>query len=230
MKNKEKTETAIIKGSHLKGIDQLSNRARQIAELHADLMISSLEKSIRIGELLTAQKKECGHGNFGKWIRETFGDFLSERTVRHYMKAYEHREVIEGNKIASLKELHAHLRGSLPAASKQPTKRRPAKITFTEADKNRRDRLMERCGLSLEQAEAVIRDDAEMKAEAAADRKRKKALLDEEKARLAKRGKLAVKKTITLNNREANKIERLAAEQGKTFADLAYEKLLSLIS
>lgn len=230
MNNSEKTATAIVTGSHLKGLDHLSNRARQIAELHADLMISSLEKSIRIGELLTAQKAECGHGRFGKWIRDTFGDFLSERTVRHYMKAYENRDEIESRKIKSLKELHAYLRGNLPAASKQSTKRLPTKITFTESDKSRRDRLMERCGLSLEQAEAVIRDDAEMKAEAAAERKRKKALKDEEKARLAKRGKLAVKKTITLNNREVRKIEKLAAEEGKTFADLAYEQLLSLIS
>ena len=68
--------------------DQILTLHNEIKALHE----SMCEKSIRVGELLTEQKKCLPHGEFTKWVRLNCP--FSPRTAREYMWVYCHRDKV----------------------------------------------------------------------------------------------------------------------------------------
>lgn len=67
--------------------------AREIRELHSDIMAalqSSLEKAVRIGELLAQRKAALPHGRFIPWIEAHLP--FSDRTARNYMRLFRERD------------------------------------------------------------------------------------------------------------------------------------------
>ncbi len=58
-----------------------------------DTLKMSVEKAIKIGELLTEQKEELKHGQFLSWIETNFE--MSNRTVEKYMNLFHHQNKIE---------------------------------------------------------------------------------------------------------------------------------------
>lgn len=69
-----------------------------LSELSSCLKMS-VEKAIEIGKELHEQKESLGHGNFLSWLNGNFD--LSERTARHYMGLFLHRD-----KTANIADLH----------------------------------------------------------------------------------------------------------------------------
>jgi len=70
-------------------------RVEEIKKLHKEIestMKMTVEKAIRIGELLAEQKSEMAHGEFLPWLEENIE--FSERTARNYMRLYRYREKI----------------------------------------------------------------------------------------------------------------------------------------
>lgn len=70
-----------------------NNRADQIKVLLAELdrtLKMSVEKAIRIGQLLTEQKSDMDHGQFLPWLESNFE--MSERTARKYMMLHRYRD------------------------------------------------------------------------------------------------------------------------------------------
>ncbi len=68
----------------------------EIIGLHNELngfAMLCLEKAIRIGELLTEQKKRLGHGNYTGWVNANMP--FSERTASNYMRLYIHRDKLQ---------------------------------------------------------------------------------------------------------------------------------------
>lgn len=73
-------------GIRLEGPVDLDDRTEEILRLHSEIVDSfrmSLEKAIRIGELLTSIKQELGHGQWGSWVEENLP--FSQRTAERYM-------------------------------------------------------------------------------------------------------------------------------------------------
>jgi hypothetical protein len=75
----------VIKG------DRTQEIKRELAELHSTLKMS-VQKAIRIGQLLTEQKEFIGHGLFLKWIEANLD--ISADTAGRYMKLYVHNDKI----------------------------------------------------------------------------------------------------------------------------------------
>lgn len=48
--------------------------------------IEVVSESIRKGVFLCQVKNSLKHGEFGKWVDENFGNYVSERSTRNYMK------------------------------------------------------------------------------------------------------------------------------------------------
>jgi hypothetical protein len=85
------------------------DRAKEIVRLHGqigDALRLTVENAIRIGQLLTEQKKELGHGKFGVWLKRHVPAF-SRATVTNYMRLYDDREKIKLLKISKLKDAYA---------------------------------------------------------------------------------------------------------------------------
>lgn len=73
--------------------DLTNNRANQIKVLLAELnqtLKMSVDKAIRIGQLLTEQKSDMDHGAFLPWLVSNFE--MSERTAQKYMMLFRHRD------------------------------------------------------------------------------------------------------------------------------------------
>jgi hypothetical protein len=78
---------------------------QEIKQLHQEFGIAykmSVDRAIRIGELLTQQKAKSGHGYFTRWIA-TYLPF-TDRTARNYMKLYENRERLKTENVSVLSE------------------------------------------------------------------------------------------------------------------------------
>lgn len=59
---------------------------KEVLQLHAEIWESfrmSVEKAIRIGELLTSIKQRIGHGQWGSWVEENLS--FSQRSAERYM-------------------------------------------------------------------------------------------------------------------------------------------------
>jgi hypothetical protein len=67
----------------------------------------SLDKALRIGELLARKKEQLGHGLFTDWVKKQLP--LSERTARNYMRLCRERQRLQDADVASLSEAYALL-------------------------------------------------------------------------------------------------------------------------
>lgn len=79
------------------------NRASEINQLHSEIcgiVKMTIEKAIRIGELLIEQKAECGHGYWEPWMRENLQ--FSPRSAKRYMNCYRHRDQLKSATVADL--------------------------------------------------------------------------------------------------------------------------------
>ncbi|MDD3083062.1 MAG: DUF3102 domain-containing protein [Desulfobacterales bacterium] len=77
--------------------DRTEEIRRELVELNQTLKMS-VQKAIKIGQLLTEQKEFVGHGGFLSWIDERLD--ISKNTVERYMKLYSYQ-----NKIPNLGNL-----------------------------------------------------------------------------------------------------------------------------
>lgn len=78
-------------------------RVAKIISLHAEIaghFRQSLEKAIRIGELLSEQKAVLKHGEFTAWITRNLP--FTDRTARSYMRVYENRDRLKTESVSDL--------------------------------------------------------------------------------------------------------------------------------
>jgi hypothetical protein len=87
-----------------------NNCLSEILFLHDEIqetVRTSLDKAIRIGQLLTQQKAELGHGEWGLWFDDNLAGTFSRATANNYMKLYEERDRL---KILNVRNIAAGLR------------------------------------------------------------------------------------------------------------------------
>lgn len=90
-------------------------RADEIRTLHDEIIQGlrrSLERAIRIGELLTEQKTSMQHGQFGQWIAVNLP--FTDRTARNYMRCYRERDRLKTETISDLTNAYLLLREPEP--------------------------------------------------------------------------------------------------------------------
>lgn len=94
-----------------------TQRVKEIVKLHNEvekLLRTSLEKAIKIGELLTQQKEEVGHGNWGDWLKDNVP--FTWASANNYMKVYKQRDQLKLQTICNLTEAY----NALNRPEKQP--------------------------------------------------------------------------------------------------------------
>jgi len=85
-------------------------RTQEIVQLHGEIaghLKMSLDKAIRIGQLLTEQKNALKHGEFQSWLEANIP--FSDRTARNYMRLYRERDRIKTEIVSDLKGAYALL-------------------------------------------------------------------------------------------------------------------------
>jgi hypothetical protein len=85
-------------------------RAAEIIRLHDEVtghLKTSLEKAIRIGELLTDQKESMAHGAFTPWVKENLP--FTDRTARNYMHLHRERDRLKTETVSDLKTAYKML-------------------------------------------------------------------------------------------------------------------------
>lgn len=83
------------------------NRINEILSLHDEIsryLRLSLDKAIKIGELLIEQKKLTKHGEFTTWVSDNLP--FTERTARNYMNLYRKRDLLKTETISVLSEAY----------------------------------------------------------------------------------------------------------------------------
>ena len=68
--------------------DRTQEIRKELEELNRSLKMS-VQKAIRVGELLTEQKEFIGHGHFLSWLEDNFD--MSQQTASNYMRLYSHK-------------------------------------------------------------------------------------------------------------------------------------------
>jgi len=89
-----------------------TNRIREITTLYSeisDLLKMSLQKAMRIGELLTEQKASLKHGEFMPWLKQHL-PFISDRTARRWMSLYNHRDRLKMDNVSDLTQAYKLLK------------------------------------------------------------------------------------------------------------------------
>lgn len=74
---------------------QIVNRAAEIKRLHAEIgeaIRTSIDKALRIGQLLTAQKAETKHGDWLPWLKANVP--FSFRSAQRFMDLWDNREYV----------------------------------------------------------------------------------------------------------------------------------------
>jgi hypothetical protein len=85
-------------------------RIQEIVRLHSEVaahLKQSLDKAVRIGQLLTEQKQALGHGEFIPWLKANVP--FTDRTARNYMRLYRERERLKTETVSGLKGAYALL-------------------------------------------------------------------------------------------------------------------------
>ncbi len=96
------------KGDEIVNIEK--TRTQEIVRLHSEVvghLKQSLEKAIRIGQLLSEQKEFLKHGEFTPWLESNIP--FTDRTARNYMRLYRERDRIKTETISDLKGAYALL-------------------------------------------------------------------------------------------------------------------------
>jgi hypothetical protein len=79
------------------------SRIEEIKRLHNEILgfvKLSLENAIRIGQLLTDQKEELGHGEFIRWIKDNLP--FTDRAARRYMGLWRYRDTLKSENVSDL--------------------------------------------------------------------------------------------------------------------------------
>lgn len=79
------------------------SRVQEITALHNEIgsyLKMSLEKAIRIGELLVEQKDNMGHGGFTSWVESNLP--FTDRTARNYMRLFRQRDELKTETVSDL--------------------------------------------------------------------------------------------------------------------------------
>jgi hypothetical protein len=79
------------------------NRTQEIVTLHQEIvgsLKSSLEKAIRIGDLLLKQKEELQHGQFISWVDEHLP--FTVRTAQNYMRLFRNKALVKNETVSHL--------------------------------------------------------------------------------------------------------------------------------
>lgn len=82
----------------------VKSRIAEIVSLYKDLAKSlktSLEKALRIGELLTQQKDDMKHGEFMPWVKKNL-PFITDRTARRWMNLHKNRDRLKMDSVSDL--------------------------------------------------------------------------------------------------------------------------------
>jgi len=83
------------------------NPINEIIQLHNEIgqyLKMSLDKAIRIGELLTEQKASLKHGDFTPWIESNLP--FTDRTARNYMRIYQEKDQLKSETVSDLKSAY----------------------------------------------------------------------------------------------------------------------------
>ena len=94
--------------------------AVEINQLHLEIVAASratLEKAIRICELLTLTKSSLPHGRWLPWLATNVS--LTERTARDYMRFYREQDRLKSATVADLTEAYALLSERAPEVDTQ---------------------------------------------------------------------------------------------------------------
>jgi hypothetical protein len=78
--------------------DLVTGVTEEIKTLHYQILDNcktTLDKAIRIGELLQQQKEALGHGRFLPWVKENLP--FSRQTAASYIRLYQHRDNLNVN-------------------------------------------------------------------------------------------------------------------------------------
>jgi hypothetical protein len=79
---------------------RLNTTVGEITRLHSEIysnLEASLERAMRIGELLTGQKENIGHGGFTAWVKDNLP--FTIRTAQNYMRLWNERERIKSETV-----------------------------------------------------------------------------------------------------------------------------------
>lgn len=82
-------------------------KIQEIITLHNEIaghLRLSLENAIKIGQLLTEQKKTLGHGGFTPWIQVNLP--FTDRTARNYMRLYREKGRLKTETVSDLKSAY----------------------------------------------------------------------------------------------------------------------------
>lgn len=93
-------------------MDITKNQIEEITILHTEIkkdLASTLQKAIRIGELLCEQKNRLEHGQFTSWIKDNLP--FTDRTARNYMRLYHERDKLKTENVSVLNEAYSALTG-----------------------------------------------------------------------------------------------------------------------
>lgn len=91
--------------------------AAEICQLHREItehLQTSLEKAIRIGQMLTEQKASLPHGDFGPWVAANLP--FTDRTARSYMRFYRERDLLKTENVSVLSDASRLLATAKPSA------------------------------------------------------------------------------------------------------------------
>lgn len=94
----------------------------EIRKLHNEIwssLKSSLEKAIRIGQILNEQKENLEHGKFTAWVKDNLP--FTDRTARNYMRLYRERDRFKTETVSDLTEAYGRLVEHKSLEEKTPT-------------------------------------------------------------------------------------------------------------
>src|SRR3974390_2149277 len=104
-------------------MNELSETAKsEITRLHSEILEAartSVDKAIRIGELLTQEKDKLDHGQWLPWLKANVP--FTRATAANYMRCWERREELKCKTV--LGEAYRILAPSVPQMKPKPTER-----------------------------------------------------------------------------------------------------------
>jgi len=83
------------------------NTAQEIRQLHNKIegyILSSIDNALRIGELLSEQKKALKHGEFTVWVSDNLP--FSVRTAQNYMRVYRNKSLMKNESVSHLAQAY----------------------------------------------------------------------------------------------------------------------------
>jgi hypothetical protein len=102
------------------------HRLTEIISLHNEItgyLCMSVEKAVRIGQLLAEQKSSLLHGDFGKWIEANLP--FTDRTARNYMRLYHNRDLLKTETVSDLSTAYKLLAGDAQGEKPQDDHPKP---------------------------------------------------------------------------------------------------------